>query len=87
MNCANILEGATGHGTIKSSTLEQVVIVNSGFVGQGLLIQLRSHYPTGCLLSELLQVVDGSYVVRATLEVDGIMIASALSAAAAIDSR
>lgn len=79
------MEGATGHGTIKSSKLEQVVIVNSGFFGQGLLIQLRAHYPTGCLLSELLQVVDGNYVVRATLEVDGMLIASALAAAKAID--
>jgi hypothetical protein len=58
--------------------------VNSGFAGQGLLIQLRSHYPTGCLLSELLQVVENIYVVRATVEVDGTAIASAMSAAASI---
>jgi hypothetical protein len=60
--------------------LRRVATVNSGFVSQGLLIQLRSHHPSGCLLSELLQVVDGNYVVRATIAVDGLTIATALAA-------
>ncbi len=54
--------------------------MNSGFVSQGLLIQLRSHHPSGCLSSELLQVVDGSYVVRAMVAVDGLTIATAMAA-------
>jgi hypothetical protein len=59
--------------------------VNSGFVSQGLLIQLRSHHPSGCLSSELLQVVDGSYVVRAMVAVDGLTIATAMAAAPTIE--
>lgn len=59
--------------------------MNSGFVSQGLLIQLRSHHPSGCLSSELLQVVDGSYVVRAMVAVDGLTIATAMAAAPTIE--
>ncbi len=54
--------------------------MNSGFVSQGLLIQLRSHHPSGCVSCELLQVVDGSYVVRAMVAVDGLTIATAMAA-------
>jgi hypothetical protein len=64
---------------------KRVATVNSGFVSQGLLIQLRSHHPSGCLSSELLQVVDGSYVVRAMVAVDGLTIATAMAAAPAIE--
>jgi hypothetical protein len=59
--------------------------VNSGFVSQGLLIQLRSHYPLGCLRSELVQVEAGSYVVRAMVEVEGVVIATGMAAATTID--
>jgi hypothetical protein len=59
--------------------------VNSGFVSQGLLIQLRSHYPTGCLQSALLQVVDGQYAVQVMVEVDGVAIATAMAAASTIE--
>jgi hypothetical protein len=59
---------------------KRVATVNSGFVSQGLLIQLRSHHPSGCLSSELLQVVDGHYVVRAVVAVDGLTIATAMAA-------
>jgi hypothetical protein len=65
--------------------LERVATVNSGFVSQGLLIQLRSHYPAGCLRSELVQVVEGSYVVRAMVEVEGVVIATGMAAATTID--
>jgi hypothetical protein len=50
-----------------------------------LLIQLRSHYPAGCLRSELVQVEAGSYVVRAMVEVEGVVIATGMAAAATID--
>ncbi len=65
--------------------LERVATVNSGFVSQGLLIQLRSHYPAGCLRSELVQVVEGSYVVRAMVEVEGVVIATGMAADSTID--
>jgi hypothetical protein len=65
--------------------LERVATVNSGFVSQGLLIQLRSHYPAGCLRSELVQVVEGRYVVRAMVEVEGVVIATGMAAAATIE--
>ncbi len=65
--------------------LERVATVNSGFVSQGLLIQLRSHYPSGCLRSELVQVEAGSYVVRAMVAVEGVVIATGMAAAATID--
>jgi hypothetical protein len=65
--------------------LERVATVNSGFVSQGLLIQLRSHYPAGCLRSELVQVVEGRYVVRAIVEVEGVVIATGMAAATAVD--
>jgi hypothetical protein len=78
-----------------TSMLKRVATVNSGFasqgfvsqgfVSQGLLIQLRSHYPAGCLRSELLQVVEGQYVVRAMVEVEGVVIATGMAAAAAIE--
>lgn len=79
------LLNAADRDRLESSTLERTATVTSGFASQGLLIQLRSHHPTGCLLSELVQVVDGQYVVRATVEVDGASIASAMSAATTIE--
>jgi hypothetical protein len=68
-----------------SLKLARVAAVNSGFVSQGLLIQLRSHHPSGCLLSELLQVVEGHYVVRAAVAVDGADLATAMAAAPTIE--
>ncbi|MBE9030427.1 hypothetical protein IQ266_11860 [filamentous cyanobacterium LEGE 11480] len=82
---ASVVGDARGVGLIESSMLERVATVNSGFVSQGLLIQLRSHHPTGCLLSELVQVVDGHYVVRTTVEVDGQAIATAMASASTIE--
>jgi hypothetical protein len=57
----------------------------SAFSSQGWLIQLRAHHPKGCLLSELLQVHDGNYIVRAMVQVDGVTIATAMAADITID--
>jgi hypothetical protein len=57
----------------------------SAFSSQGWLIQLRAHHPKGCLLSELLQVHDGNYIVRAMVQVDGVTIATAMAADMTID--
>jgi hypothetical protein len=73
------------HAIVLSLKLARVAAVNSGFVSQGLLIQLRSHHPSACLLSELLQVVEGHYVVRAAVAVDGADLATAMAAAPTIE--
>jgi hypothetical protein len=81
---------AVSPSAVDSPMLEQVfavnvATVNSGFASQNLLIQLRSHYPSGCLAAELVQVVAGDYVVRAIVSVDDLAIATALAAAATVE--
>jgi hypothetical protein len=46
-----------------------------------LFAQLRSRYPTGALSSELVQVHEGQFVVRALVQVGGITLATGLAAA------
>ncbi|MEB3292652.1 MAG: hypothetical protein VKJ24_05800 [Synechococcales bacterium] len=49
------------------------------------LQQLRSHYPQGCLLSELVQVQVDLYIVRALVQVEGLTIATAHAAATTVE--
>ena len=46
-----------------------------------MLTQLRSRYPSGSLISELLTIYQGKYVVRAVVQVDGVILTTALAAA------
>jgi hypothetical protein len=61
--------------------------VNPGMRGipQSLLIQLRAHYPTACLLAELVQVQGDQYVVRAMVNVELQVLATALAAATTVE--
>jgi hypothetical protein len=54
-------------------------------IPQSLLIQLRAHYPTACLLAELVQVQGDQYVVRAMVSVEGQLLATALAAATVVE--
>jgi hypothetical protein len=47
--------------------------------------QFHSRYPTGSLVSELVQIYDGSYIVRTVIQVGGVTLASGLAAAHAIE--
>jgi hypothetical protein len=73
-------EAPRAEKSMDSGMIERLSQTRSTFAAQGLLIQLRSHHPTGCLLSELVQVVDGSFIVRAMVQVDGTTIAAAMAA-------
>lgn len=47
--------------------------------------QFRNHYPTGSLISELVKINQGIYVVRASVIVDGVTLATGLAADDAIE--
>jgi hypothetical protein len=47
--------------------------------------QFHSRYPTGSLVSELVQIYDGSYIVRTLIQVGGVTLASGFAAATAIE--
>ncbi len=47
--------------------------------------QFRSQYPMGSLISELLNIHEGKYIVRASIQVGGSTLATGLSAAASIE--
>jgi hypothetical protein len=47
--------------------------------------QFRSQYPTGSLVSELVQIYNGSYVVRTLIQVGGVTLASGFASATAIE--
>ncbi|ERT07244.1 hypothetical protein M595_2785 [Lyngbya aestuarii BL J] len=47
--------------------------------------QFRSRYPTGGLISELLAIDHGQYVVRVLVEVDSVIISSGLAAAETVE--
>lgn len=51
-----------------------------------MLSQFRISYPKGCLISELLTIDHGKYVVRALVEVDGLTLATGLAAADTIEN-
>lgn len=50
-----------------------------------MLTQLRSRYPGGSLISELLTIYQGKYVVRAVVQVDEVILTTALAAADTVE--
>jgi len=52
---------------------------------QALFLQLQSRYPTSGLLTELVQIQDGQYIVRALVQVSGTAIATSMAAAATLE--
>ena len=50
-----------------------------------MLSEFRERYPTGSLMGELIGVEDGSYIVRAIVEVEGKPIATGLAAASTVE--
>ena len=52
---------------------------------QSWLAQLRTHYPTASLVSELLQIHEATFVVRSQVQVEGVTLVTAMAAAAQIE--
>ncbi|MBD2481876.1 hypothetical protein [Planktothrix sp. FACHB-1365] len=50
-----------------------------------MLSQLRTRYPTGSLISELLTIYQGKYVVRAVVQVEGVILTTGLAAADTVE--
>jgi len=50
-----------------------------------MLAQLKTRYPTGSLISELLTIYQGKYVVRAIVQVDGVILTTGLAAADTVE--
>ncbi len=50
-----------------------------------MLAQLQSLYPTASLISELVQIYHGKYIVRASLQIEGITRATGMAAAATVE--
>ena len=51
-----------------------------------LLTQFRTRYPHGSLISELITIDRGQYIVRVTLQVEGIILATGLAAADGVET-
>lgn len=47
--------------------------------------QFQARYPTGCLISELLTIYHGKYVVRVSVQIDGVMRATGMAVADTIE--
>ncbi len=47
--------------------------------------RLLTYYPTGCLISELLQIYEGKFVVRASVQVDGVTRATGMACAETLE--
>lgn len=52
----------------------------------GLLMQLQARYPLSSVVTELVQIHDGAFVVRATVQVQGQAIATGMAAAATVEA-
>ena len=50
-----------------------------------MLAQFRDRYPTGGLISKLLQIHDGHYIVQVSLEVDGVTLSTGMAAAPTVE--
>ncbi|MBW4430814.1 MAG: hypothetical protein KME28_03455 [Pelatocladus maniniholoensis HA4357-MV3] len=50
-----------------------------------MLAQLQSLYPTASLISELVQIYHGKYIVRASLQIEGITRATGMAAAVTVE--
>lgn len=53
--------------------------------GSIMLAQFRSKYPEGNLISELVQIYHGKYIVRASVQIDGVTRATGMAAAETIE--
>ena len=50
-----------------------------------MLAQLRLQYPQSCLISELLEIKHGKYIVRALVQVEGVLIATGLGSGETVE--
>jgi hypothetical protein len=53
--------------------------------GSIMLAQFRSKYPEGNLISELVQIYHGKYIVRASVQIDGVTRATGMAAAETLE--
>ncbi len=53
--------------------------------GCNMLEQFQACYPTGCLISELLQIHQGKFIVRVLVQVDGVTRATGMAAADSVE--
>ncbi len=51
-----------------------------------MLAEFQSFYPTGCLVSELVQIYHGKYIVRASVQIDGVTRATGMAAAETVEA-
>jgi hypothetical protein len=51
-----------------------------------MLAQFQKSYPTGSIISELMQIFQGKYIVRVSIQVEGVTRATAMSAADTIET-
>ena len=71
---------------------ESFIIVASAFIDcqrqireKNMLTQFRNHYPHGSIVSELVAVEYGKYVVRTLIQIEGVTLASGLAAADTVE--
>ncbi|MBD2326156.1 hypothetical protein [Alkalinema sp. FACHB-956] len=69
-----------------ASSAESVSNFRAVLSSQALLNQLRAHYATGCLLSDLVQAQGDQFIVKAIVEVEGRALASALASASTVEA-
>lgn len=50
-----------------------------------MLAQFQSLYPNGCLVSELVEIFQGKYIVRASVQIDGVTRATGMAAAETVE--
>ena len=50
-----------------------------------MLAQFQSLYPNGCIISELVQIFQGKYIVRVSLQIEGITRITAMAGAETIE--
>ncbi|WP_448381564.1 hypothetical protein [Gloeomargarita sp.] len=51
-----------------------------------MLGEFRQRYPQGCLLSELLQIYQGQYLVRVTVQAEGVTLATGLGSGPTLEA-
>lgn len=63
-----------------------VLIVRLGKTLKMMLAKFRHQYPLGSLISELVKIDRGTYIVKATIQIDKIVLATALAGADTVES-
>ncbi|MEM8674218.1 MAG: hypothetical protein AAGF83_10150 [Cyanobacteria bacterium P01_G01_bin.67] len=51
-----------------------------------ILAKFRQHYPQGSLVSELVKIDRGTYIVKASVQIEGVVLATALAAADRVET-